>query len=69
MLMYLSRRAIRSLGHQVIRTGESSFMAFLQPQSSINGYTGKLFAAAVDSCSLLSTKRNVCMRLCGFKLS
>lgn len=46
MLMYLSCRAVPSLGHQVIKTGESSSMAFLQPQSSVNSYTGKLFDAA-----------------------
>lgn len=46
MLMYLSHRAVPSLGHQVIRTEESRSMASLQPQSSVNGYIGKLFAAA-----------------------
>jgi len=46
MLMYLSRRAVPSLGHQVIRPGESSSMACLQFQSSVNDYTGKLFTAA-----------------------
>lgn len=46
MLVYLNHMAVTSLGLQVIRTGVSSSVASLQPHSSVNGYTGKLFVAA-----------------------